>query len=120
MVQIRVQLFINYVSLGKFLNAQNSFPTCDTKSSQNSGDFLWKYTPVEVIVNNKCYCPSEIFHVCLYIRTCAPALCGVLCEKQETFNSLCSQGVKHVAGKPVYLTGNHGRDVKSSIFFSFP
>lgn len=112
-VQIRVQLFINYVTLVKFLNIQNLFFCLQYRKSPEQ----WgEYTPMEGLTNVIAHL-RNISCACIHIHL----HCTRCCMGNETFHCLAGcQGVKNVAGRTVYLTRNHWRDVKSSISFSFP
>jgi len=89
-IEIRVQLFLYYVTLGKLLNTQSS-------------SFLPMIHKVPRIVGtsygstHKSYWPSLRNISCV----CAPMLYEVLYGKWEIFNSLCSQRLKSVAGETV-------------------
>lgn len=68
-VQIRVQLFINYVILGKFLKTEFNFSACDAKSPQSSAEVHTYGKNVMAHFRNS---------LCVFVHTGTPTLCQVL------------------------------------------
>lgn len=70
--QIRVQLFINYMTLGKFLNTGFKLSACNTKVPRAAG----KCTPAALLTNVIAHLRNSS---CVFAHIGTPTLYQVLC-----------------------------------------